>query len=223
MFRDITAPYHVLESWIYDYAVAPAVTGMIEERSLLGPIIDSLPRDGRLLDVGCGGGHMAFALAAQYPELRITGADQSPEQIRRAEIRSRRTADRLRFITASALDLPFESGSFDGLTSLCSIKHWQDPARGLNECIRVLRPGSRLAIIEVDPDHDPEDRIAFVARQRVPGCLRWIAMAGFRWMVAARSLSLLKAESLFKALPVTAMQAFRVPGMPMWIIIARKK
>lgn len=223
MFRNIAAPYHILESWLYDRAVAPAVTEMIEERPLLlGPALDAMPGKGRLLDVGCGGGHMAIALAKEHPEWRITGIDQSPDQVRRAEERARPMADLLQFVSGSALALPFGADTFDGLISICSIKHWGDPIRGLNECLRVLRPGAFLVVIEVEPGHRPEDRKAFIARQHVPRCFRPIAMTGFRWKIASRSLSLHHTESLFRTMPVSDITGKTIPGMPMWIIAAKK-
>jgi ubiquinone/menaquinone biosynthesis C-methylase UbiE len=223
MFRDITAPYHALESWFYDRAVARAIADMIDERpDLLRQLIDSMPAEGRLLDAGCGGGQLAIALAGKNRGWWITGVDLSREQIRRAEKRGRKLTERLSFITGSVLALPFEPDTFDGLISVCSIKHWQEPVRGLNECLRVLRPGAPLAVLEVDPDYRGDDGTAFIARQHVPPCLKPLAMAGFKWKIAARSLSFKKAESVFNSLPVSGVQAARVPGMPLWIIRARK-
>ncbi len=223
MFRDITAPYHLLESWFYDRAVAPAITEMINERPhLLGSVIDAMPEEGRLLDVGCGGGQMAITLARRHPGWRITGVDLSPHQIHRARKRGRNLAGQLQFATASALAMPFRSDTFDGLICICSIKHWQEPVKGLGECLRVLRPGAPLALLEVEPAYRRNDRQAFVARQHVPFFLKPAAMAGFTWKIAARSISLEKVESLFSALPVFDVRTAQVPGMPLWIISARK-
>ena len=222
MFRDITAPYHAIESWFYDRAVAPAVAEMIEKHlDLLGPFMDAIPEDGRLLDVGCGGGQLAISLARQHPEWRITGLDLSREQVRRAKKRGRGLGKQVQFITGSALAMPFKPATVDGLISVCSIKHWQEPGKGLEECLRVLRPGGPLVVVEVDRNYRRDAGRAFVARQHVPGYFRPIAMYGFKWKIAARSLSMDKALALFNTLPVSVIGAFTIPGMPLWMITAK--
>jgi ubiquinone/menaquinone biosynthesis C-methylase UbiE len=223
MFRDITAPYHILESWLYDRAVAPAVTEMILERPhLLAKVIDAMPAEGRLLDAGCGGGQLDVTLARHHPGWCITGLDLSLHQIHRALKRVRKLDGHVQITAASALAMPFRSGTFDGLISICSIKHWPEPEKGLEECLRVLRPGAPLAVLEVDPDYRRGDGRAFVSRQHVPFFLKPAAMAGFMWKIAARSISLKEAESLFSTMPVSDVRAVPVPGMPLWIISARK-
>ena len=42
--------------------------------------------------------------------------------------------------------LPFPSGAFDKVVSVSCLEHFRDPAQGLREMIRVLKPGGRLAI-----------------------------------------------------------------------------
>jgi ubiquinone/menaquinone biosynthesis C-methylase UbiE len=223
MFRDITAPYHAIESWIYDRIAAPAVTEMIEKHlDLRGPFLEAMPEQGRLLDVGCGGGQLAIALARRHPGWRVTGLDLSRDQVRRAELRGRVLGGQALFLRGSAMEIPLEQDAFDGLISVCSIKHWPDPGKGLTECLRVLRPGGSLVVMEVDPDYHPEDGRSFVARQRVPSWLRPVAMAGFKWKIAARSLMMDEALALFSGLPAEGVTAGKPAGMPLWMITARK-
>lgn len=223
MFSDIYAPYHPLESWFYNSAVAPVVAKTIDRNGdFLAQFIRSIPENGKVLDVGCGGGHLAAILAGKHAGWRITGIDLSVHQIRRAMNRCRGMDDRTVFVAGSALSLPFNSGTFDGVTSVCSIKHWPEPARGLEECLRVLRPGGTLAVVEVDRNHGRDDERAFVARQHVPFFLKPFALAGFRWKVAARSLTAREGISLFKDIPAAETESYEIPGMPLWMIIARK-
>ena len=77
-------------------------------------------------------------------------------------------------------------------------------------------------VIEVDREYRREDGRAFVRRQKVPRFLKPAAMAGFRWKVAARSLSMSEASSLFNAMPLSDIKAAPLPGMPLWMVTARK-
>ncbi|MBP7735321.1 MAG: class I SAM-dependent methyltransferase [Spirochaetes bacterium] len=222
MFSDIYAPYHPLESWFYDSAVAPVISESIDmNNDLQFQFMRSMPETARILDVGCGGGHLAASLAGRHPGWRITGVDLSVHQVRRALKRCGVLDEQTRFVAGSALALPFRSGSFDGLISVCAIKHWPEPARGLAECLRVLRPGGTLAILEVDRNRGGDDERAFVARQRVPFFLKPFALAGFKWKVAARSLTMDEGVELFKG-TAAAIRTYTMPGMPLWMIIARK-
>jgi Methylase involved in ubiquinone/menaquinone biosynthesis len=224
MFRDITAPYHTIESWFYDRAVAPVVTEIIEKHlDLLKPFLDAIPEDGRILDVGCGGGQLAISFARQHPGWRITGLDLSRDQARRAKKRGRGLGKQVQFVIGSALAMPFKPETVDGLISVCSIKHWHEPGKGLAECLRVLRPGGALVVVEVDREYHRDDGRAFVARQYIPGYFRSIAMYGFKWKIAARSLSKDEASALFNTLPVSITRAFTIPGMPLWMITAKKE
>lgn len=224
MFRDITAPYHFLESWFYDRAVAPAIAEMLDERhEILGAVLDAMSAEGRLLDVGCGGGHLLISLSRSHPGWMMTGLDLSPDQVRRARKRANGPGGQISFISGSALDMPFDADSFDAVISVCSIKHWPLPARGLEECLRVLRPGGALLVIEVNRDYRREDGRDFVRRQKVPRLLKPAAMAGFRWKIAARSLSIHDAKPLFSALPLSDITASALPGMPLWMVTARKR
>ncbi len=52
------------------------------------------------------------------------------------------------FVVAGAEALPFPDGSFDRVWTIHSFHHWEDPARGIAEARRVLRPDGRFLIVE---------------------------------------------------------------------------
>jgi demethylmenaquinone methyltransferase/2-methoxy-6-polyprenyl-1,4-benzoquinol methylase len=56
-------------------------------------------------------------------------------------------------VTADALDLPFPDQSFDGATVGFGVRNLMDLARGFAEAVRVLRPGSRLVVLEFSTPH----------------------------------------------------------------------
>lgn len=93
------------------------------------------------LDLGCGGGHVAYAMA---PHARmVTACDLSPEMTAAVEAEAaRRGLGHIRTCCASASSLPFADGHFDFLACRFSAHHWRDVPAGLREARRVLRPGA---------------------------------------------------------------------------------
>lgn len=124
-FSQITRPYSALESWGYDRIVGPVLCSFFEE--IRDQIDESLPRGGKLLDVGCGGGHIAMMVAGWRPDARVSGIDLSAEQIGRAQQRSEKSGVPVEFQAGDAAALPYDSDQFDVLISVGSIKHWPDP------------------------------------------------------------------------------------------------
>lgn len=104
----------------------------------------------RVLDVGCGVGGAARALAAEYGA-EVVGVDVVEDYCRTA----RRFADRLdlgdrvRFESANALDLPYDDGSFDVAWFQHMLMNVPHKAAAIAEARRVLRPGGTLALYEI--------------------------------------------------------------------------
>ena len=104
--------------------------------------------DARVLDLCCGTGDMAFALAARRPGdgVAIRGVDFSHAMLRRAQAKTRN--DRMLWIEADALTLPFPDASFDLVTSAFGFRNLADYDAGLREIARVLRPGGEVGILD---------------------------------------------------------------------------
>lgn len=220
MLRNITAPYHPFESWIYDYAIAPTVADMA--RRVPDRPISNLPQGGSLLDVGCGGGQILIELARERPDIRATGLDLSSDQVRRARRRAVGLGERVRFVEGSAIELPFDNGAFDGVMSVGSIKHWPDPAKGLAECVRVLKPGGFLMIVEADRSCRLEDARSFVNSWRLPGLMRRNALMFFRTFVAGQAPDLSEARSWMEKLGLAEFRVERIPSTPGLMMTGRK-
>lgn len=101
------------------------------------------PLDGKpILDIGCGPGTLAKALAADGAA--VTGVDPGEAALARA----RAAVPGARFEAASGEALPFPEASFQGAVMLNALHHVPDPARALAEAARVLRPGYALVVVE---------------------------------------------------------------------------
>lgn len=117
-------------------------------RRIAADIAAGTPYGAHVLDVGAGPGHLLVQLARQRPDLRLTGADVSPDM---AEIASGHLAefgDRARAVTADVTDLPFPDGTFDLVVTSFSAHHWPDVAAGVAEIGRVLRPDGHLGVYD---------------------------------------------------------------------------
>lgn len=103
--------------------------------------------EGRILDIACGTGDLAFALRREAPpQCRIVGADFSAPMLRLARRKDLREA--ISWIHGDGLRLPFADASFDLVTIAFGIRNMESLEGGLREMHRVLRPGGRLAILE---------------------------------------------------------------------------
>lgn len=106
--------------------------------------------DGRVLDLCCGTGDMAFALRRQAGKCspKIVGADFSHAMLQRATTKSEGMQASPTWIEADALNLPLPSGHFDLVTSAFGFRNLADYDAGLREIFRVLRPGGECGILD---------------------------------------------------------------------------
>ncbi|HEX6592640.1 MAG TPA: class I SAM-dependent methyltransferase [Moraxellaceae bacterium] len=107
----------------------------------------------RVLDLGCGAGHVAFHVAPQVAS--VIACDLSEEMLAVVgQGAVERKLDNIRTQAAAAEKLPFTDGEFDIVISRFSAHHWRDVGAGLREARRVLKAGGQLAIVDiVSPGH----------------------------------------------------------------------
>jgi len=109
----------------------------------------------RALDLGCGAGHVAYALARGGAG-RVVAYDPSAEMLRVvAEEALGRGYPGIETVAGSAENLPFTSGSFDLVISRYSAHHWANVPRALAECARVMARDGRLIVIDVVAPEEP--------------------------------------------------------------------
>jgi SAM-dependent methyltransferase len=118
--------------------------------------LDPAPTD-RAIDVGTGGGHAALALAPTVAS--VAAVDPTPEMLDVARgLAEARGAANVAFTLAAAEALPFPDSSFDAAISRFSIHHWPQPGSAFQEIARVVRPGGRLALVDlIAPEGGPLD------------------------------------------------------------------
>jgi len=97
----------------------------------------------RVLDACCGTGDLG--LAAEREGGIVTGLDFSARMLERA----RRKSDSILWVEGDLLALPFDDASFDTATVGFGVRNVSDLEAALAELHRVLRPGGRLAILEI--------------------------------------------------------------------------
>ena len=102
---------------------------------------------GAALDLGCGGGHVAYRLSPHM--VSVSAYDLSSEML--AAVGDNARARGLANISTRqgrAEALPFEDAAFDFIASRFSAHHWGDLQAGLSEARRVIRPGGRAVFID---------------------------------------------------------------------------
>jgi len=97
----------------------------------------------RLLDVASGTGDLALAVQDACPDCAVVASDFCPEMLAHAASRGLPHT-----VVADALNLPFESDSFDVVTVAFGLRNMADYEKALGEMRRVLKPGGRLVILD---------------------------------------------------------------------------
>lgn len=170
------------------HASGPDLAALVEEAALSGKE--------RVLDMGCGAGHTALALAPKAAA--VVAVDVTPEMVAlTAQLAQERGLTNVEVRQADVAALPFEDGSFDLVTSRLSAHHYADPQQALSEAARVLKPGGKLLLIDTVAPEDPaldtfyqawellRDR-SHVRNWRASEWLRMAAVAGFNAEVIGR-------------------------------------
>lgn len=156
---------------LYEWAAVPGLLGF--HRRVASEVAATVA-SGRVLDVGTGPAHLLVEIGRHNPDLRLVGVDLSRPMLRaaravmREETTARAAAEKAgepaapdglgagrrlaRLVRADVRNLPFCDGAFDLVVSTLSLHHWRDPARGIQECVRVTAPGGQCWIYDLRAD-----------------------------------------------------------------------
>ena len=132
-----------------------------------------LPEGGRILDVGCGSGALAIAVAERNPKASVTGIDRwgaeyasFSKSLCEENARIEGVGDRTEFKQGDALKLDFPDGSFDAVVS--NYVYHNIPSKDrqaiLLETLRVLKKGGTFAIHDIFSRNNYGDMQGFVQK-----------------------------------------------------------
>lgn len=112
--------------------------------------VKRMVRADNLLDVATGTADLAIELVRQDKAATVTGMDISTGmmEIGKTKVAKAGMQERISFLEGSALDMPFEDGSFSAMTCAYGVRNFSDLDKGLQEMCRVLNDGGQLMILE---------------------------------------------------------------------------
>lgn len=122
-----------------------------------------LAPDAHVLDLCTGTGDMAIAAASASPHARVIGVDFAPAMLRIGveKIHAARLSDRITLVRGDATSVPVADKWADAATIGFGIRNVAQPEGTLCELARILKPGGRLAIVELGQPIVPGVRQAY--------------------------------------------------------------
>lgn len=136
----------------------------------------------RVLDLATGTGDLAIAIAEAHPEATVEGSDPSEGMLAvgRTKVDAHALGARVSLVTGDAMAIDRPDACYDAVTMAFGIRNVPDRPRALAEIFRVLKPGGRLAILELsEPRRGP---LAGLARLHVHSIVPTVGA----WLSGAR-------------------------------------
>jgi demethylmenaquinone methyltransferase / 2-methoxy-6-polyprenyl-1,4-benzoquinol methylase len=135
-------------------------------RRVVRSLAVSLGDQPRVLDVATGTGDLAIEIARTYPGATIVGLDPSAGMlaVAKQKLAKRALTERVTLEIGDAQELPQANCSIDAATMAFGIRNVPDRGKALRELARVVRPGGRIAILELN---EPRERGLFAAAARI--------------------------------------------------------
>lgn len=176
------------------------------------PLIAAVrPRaDDRVLDVGCGPGHRAVALAPLVAQ--VTGLDLTPAMLDQARAHQREAGvQNIHWIEGDAREAPFPDGAFTLVLSQATFHHVADPAAILAEMRRVCAPGGRIGVIDLTPAAEKAPAFDAIETLRDPSHTHALTAAELRMMGRDLGLEEIAVQARRTAMPIEPVLAASRP------------
>lgn len=170
-------------------------------RQIAADIAAAAPEGARVLEIGCGPGHLSIMLARRHG-LDLTGLDLDPAMVERARANADRSANDRgwgpTFVVGDVASVAFPDASFDVVVSTLSMHHWTDATAGLNEIGRVLRPNGRALVWDFRGGSVPlHGRLPDPVERARGSSLRVMSATPWRWpwrLTLTRRIEMIRAE-----------------------------
>lgn len=129
--------------------------------ALLLEMIDPLPADASVLDLGTGNGYLAFPIAQLYPSAHVTGLDIADTAIsRNRELAAAKSLHHLHFDAYDGLHFPYDHSTFDLVVTRHALHHFPLLDDTLDALHALLKPGGMVLI--ADPMGHAADKTRFI-------------------------------------------------------------
>lgn len=159
----------------------PVIAATTRERVFKSRLIEqaALAPGMRVLDLACGTGTLAIAMAQREPRAQISGIDGDPAILAIARLKAERAGVAVVWHEGLSTGLPFAPASFERVTSSLFFHHLEtaDKVRSFAEVLRVLIPGGELHVADWGAPQNALMRIAFVQIRLLDGFSNTVANA----------------------------------------------
>lgn len=169
------------------------------------------PRPGdHVLDVGCGSGHRAIALARRVAQ--VTGFDLTSAMLDQARsLQAEAGLANLSWVQGDAIDLPFANSEFTLVLSQAMFHHAADPAAVLKEMRRVCAPGGRIALNDLSPAPDKSAAFDAIELLRDPSHAHALTLNELQALGAGLGLEEIAVRSYRTEMPIEPVLAASRP------------
>jgi demethylmenaquinone methyltransferase/2-methoxy-6-polyprenyl-1,4-benzoquinol methylase len=128
----------------------------------------------RALDLACGTGDIAFAVAGRGA--RVVGLDVTHRMVQLARLKAPASGEAVRFVTGDMMALPFRDEEFDVVTTGYGIRNVPEIAGAIAEIRRVLKPGGTLLSLDFNRPPNPLVRGVYLAYLTAVGSALGLAL-----------------------------------------------
>jgi ubiquinone/menaquinone biosynthesis C-methylase UbiE len=156
----------------------------------------ALRGDERVLDVGCGAGALAYAVAPAVRE--VVAVDSDPSMV---ELARRNAPANVRVEQADGERLPFAASEFDLAATLRTLHHTEHPGRLVAEVVRVTKPGGTVLVVDqlAPPDEEEARTLNEFEQARDASTWRLLPERELRELLAQAGLTVEREEIVREA------------------------